>query len=243
MHAEAANQDLPEATRGVIGARMIRHAACTLHDLFAGQLAERVEPGAAIFWQGDHAAHVFEIASGAMRTVRVLNDGRRVITGFLFAGDIIGATYRDRYLTTVEAIVPTRIRRLSHRRFEDDVEKAAALRPALVAHLRDEMTASQDQIVLLARKSAEERVASFLLSLARRKGADEVADTAISLPMTRQDMADYLGLTIETVSRIMTRLTRQGIIAPSGRHEVEIRRPATLAALAVDDMDEKDEAA
>ena len=96
-----------------------------------------------------------------------------------------------------------------------------------------------DQVVLLARKSAEERVASFLLSLARRRG-DDAADV-IELPMTRLDMADYLGLTIETVSRIMTRLTKRGVIAAAGRHQIEIRRPASLSALALDDEDDGDE--
>jgi len=242
MQAAAFRNSSAPVQPGVIARQMLTQPP-TLRDLFVDQIVEEFEPGTAIFWQGDAARHVFEIVSGAVRTVRILSDGRRVITGFLFAGDIIGVSYRDRYLTTVEAIGSTKVRRLTQRRFEDEVEKQAALRPALVAHLRDEMTTSQDQIVLLARKSAEERVASFLLALARRSGDDGELAAVISLPMTRLDMADYLGLTIETVSRIMTRLTRRGVLAPVGRHEVEIRRPASLAALALDDEDEECEAA
>jgi CRP/FNR family transcriptional regulator len=105
------------------------------------------------------------------------------------------------------------------------------------------MTAAQDQVVLLARKTAEERVASFLLSLSRRAGQAPRAGQVIGLPMTRLDMADYLGLTIETVSRIMTRLTSRGIIEAVGRHKLGIRRPAALAAIAMDDDEDELEAA
>lgn len=209
----------------------------TLANLFSGQAIERLGPGEALFWQGDAAQHVFEVVAGALRTVRILSDGRRVITGFLFPGDIVGVSLRDRYLTTVEAIAPTRVRRFARRRFEEAVERTPALRPQVVSRLCDEMAAAQDQVVLLARKTAEERVASFLLSLVRRTGQDCVTDTIVALPMTRLDMADYLGLTIETVSRIMTRLAGRGLIEAVGRHEVSIRRPAALAALAVDDED------
>jgi CRP/FNR family transcriptional regulator, anaerobic regulatory protein len=96
------------------------------------------------------------------------------------------------------------------------------------------MAASQDQMVLLARKSAEERVASFLLAVARRLDRDLDPQPLVELPMTRLDMADYLGLTIETVSRTMSKLTAAGIIGQSGRHAVTLRRPAKLAALAGD---------
>ena len=210
----------------------------TLSCIFAAQVTEQLEAGEALFWQGDDAKHVFEIVSGALRTVRVLNDGRRVITGFLFPGDIVGVSLKDRYLSSVEAIATTRVRRMARRRFDDEVERSATLRPQLFARLYDEMTAAQDQVMLLARKTAEERVASFLLALARRAVDGCSSSAIVALPMTRLDMADYLGLTIETVSRIMTRLTGRGIIEAAGRHEIIIRRPAALAALAIDDEDE-----
>jgi CRP/FNR family transcriptional regulator len=212
----------------------------TLGHIFAAQISERLEVGEALFWQGDTASHVFEISSGALRTVRVLSDGRRVITGFLFAGDVVGVSLKDRYLTTVEAIAPCLVRRLARRRFDEAVEQSTTLRPQLLAQLRDEMVAAQDQVMLLARKTAEERVASFLLALARRAGQGCQPDAIVALPMTRLDMADYLGLTIETVSRVMTRLTGRGIIAPVGRHAIAIRRPAALMALAVDDEADED---
>lgn len=212
----------------------------SLADLFAAQTTETLEAGESLFYQGDAATHVFEIVSGALRTVRVLSDGRRIITGFLFPGDVVGASSRDSYLAAVEAIEPTVIRRLSRHRFEEAVERFPALRPELMERFADEMVAAQDQVVLLARKNADERVASFLLSLARRATDDGEIPTVVPLPMTRLDMADYLGLTIETVSRVMTRLAAKGIITSAGRREIIIKRPGQLMALAVVD-DEEDE--
>jgi CRP/FNR family transcriptional regulator len=208
----------------------------TLAGIFVGQPVERLDCGAALFWQGDTAHDLFEIVSGALRTVRVLSDGRRVITGFLFPGDVVGVSLKDRYPASVEAIAPTEVRRLARHRFEAVIERRPSLRPQLIERLCDEMTAAQEQVVLLARKSAEERVASFLLALARRGGDEPRAGQRLYLPMTRLDMADYLGLTIETVSRIMTRLAARAIIANEGRHIV-IKRPATLAEIAMDDDD------
>jgi CRP/FNR family transcriptional regulator len=214
----------------------------TLAGIFIGQTVEYFDTGKALIWQGEEASHVFEIVSGALRTVRMLSDGRRVITGFLFAGDLIGVSTKGHYSLTVEAIAPTSVRRLARRRFEESIERFPHLRPRLIERLCDEMAAAQQQVVLLARKTAEERVASFLLLLARREDEPVGPGRTIGVPMTRLDMADYLGLTIETVSRVMTRLTARGIITSVGRRQVAIRRPAALAALAADDEgDEGDE--
>jgi CRP/FNR family transcriptional regulator, anaerobic regulatory protein len=218
---------------------VIAAGPATLAGVFAGQVIEGIESGAALFWQGDAACDVFEVISGALRTVRILSDGRRVITGFLFPGDVVAASLKDRYPTTVEAIAPTQVRRLGRRRFEEIVDRHPALRPLLLDRLCDEMTAAQAQLVLLACKTAEERVASFLLSLARRDNEPPHAGQQVALPMTRLDIADFLGLTIETVSRIMTRLASRGIIAGMGRHAIALRRPAALAALAVDDEEDE----
>lgn len=223
------------------GARSSADAAtlagpATLASIFAGQVIERLDPGEALFWQGDAAPDLFEIVSGALRTVRVLSDGRRVITGFLFPGDVVGVSLKDRYLATVEAIAPTEVRRLTRHRFEAVIERHPALRPQLIERLCDEMTAAQEQVVLLARKSAEERVASFLLALAHRYRGQLLPGYRLFLPMARLDVADYLGLTIETVSRIMTRLVSRDIIANEGRYIV-IKRPGALAEIAMDDDD------
>jgi len=215
-----------------------REGRPTLAGLFSHQPVEGIDAGAALFWQGDRAAEVFEVTEGALRIVRILADGRRVITGFLFAGDLVGVSQRDRYLYTAEAIEPTCVRRLARRRFDEAIDKQAQLRSQLVGQLCDEMTAAHEQVVLLARKSAEERVSSFLLALVRRVSKNHPSAPVVNLPMTRLDMADYLGLTIETVSRVMTRLQAAEVISQTGRHTVAVLRPARLAMLAADDEED-----
>lgn len=213
----------------------------TLQSLFGRQPIEKFEAGAAILWEGDIASHIFEVMEGVLRVFRILGDGRRVITGFLYPGDILGVSLKDRYLYSAEAVIRTQIRRFARNRFQEEISRSPELRPQLFSKLCDEMAAAQDQMVLLARKNAEERVCSFLLVMARRISGDRQATPVIEIAMTRLDMADYLGLTIETVSRTITRLTNRGVIAPSGRHGLKILDFEKLVSLA-GDGDEEDKA-
>jgi CRP/FNR family transcriptional regulator len=203
-----------------------------LQSLFAHQPNEKFAAGAAIFWEGDKADHVFELVEGVLRSFKMLSDGRRVITGFIYPGDLIGVSCRDRYLYSAEAVVAAKVRRFGRNRFQETIAQSPQLRPQLMSWLCDEMAAAQDQMVLLARKSAEERVCSFLMLIAGRMRDPDSRAPSLHLPMTRLDMADYLGLTIETVSRTMSKLSQRGIIFQNGRNTVIIRDPARLAALA-----------
>jgi CRP/FNR family transcriptional regulator len=115
------------------------------------------------------------------------------------------------------------------------VQESEELRPQLFERVCDEMAAAQDQMVLLSCKSAEERLCTFLLKHLRRAAAKNGVQSMVALPMTRQDMADYLGLTIETVSRTITKLTNKGVLGCVGRHSVKIIKPMLLAQLAGDD--------
>ncbi len=207
-------------------------AAVSLQALFAKQPVEKFEAGTAVFWEGDAASHVFEVTEGVLRIFRMMNDGRRVITGFVYPGDLLGVSLERSYLYTAEAVTPVKLRRFARARFQHEIQNSPELRPQLFARLCDEMAAAQDQMVLLARKTAEERVASFLLVIARRLGPARETTPVVEIPMTRLDMADYLGLTIETVSRIMTRLTQRGVIEPNGRHAIFVRKLRLLATLA-----------
>src|SRR5579862_4424900 len=139
-----------------------------LQALFNRQQLEKCEPGSAILWEGDEASHVFEVVQGVIRVFKILSDGRRVITGFLYPGDILGVSLRNRYLYSAEAVTPAQVRRFSRTRFQEEIDRSPELRPQFLACLCDEMAAAQDQMVLLARKSAEERVCSFLLLTFRR---------------------------------------------------------------------------
>jgi CRP/FNR family transcriptional regulator len=206
----------------------------SLHSLFARQPAENFVSGQILFFEGDEAKSIFEVVEGTLRIVRILPDGRRVITGFLHSGDLLGISFKSHYIYTAEAINAVTIRRLSRRAFEIELASSDDIRPAVFHQMSDEMAAAQDQMVLLSTKNAEERLCSFLLKELQREMRAGGLKAIVQLPMTRLDIADYLGLTIETVSRTMTKLVNKGVLRPSGRHAVEILRRGLLAQLAGD---------
>lgn len=194
-----------------------------LSSVFSLQPIIEAAPGQAVFWEGDDAGYVFQVEDGMLRALRLLADGRRVIVGFLHPGDLLGVSLKDRYLYTVEAITEVRLRRYPRRRFEDDVARQPHLRNQLFSKLCDEMTAAQDQAVLLSRRSADEKVANFLLFMARDRDGEQT--DFVDLPMTRLDIADYLNMTIETVSRTITKFASNGaIVAPDRRSIIILKR-------------------
>ncbi|HEY1452640.1 MAG TPA: cyclic nucleotide-binding domain-containing protein [Roseiarcus sp.] len=203
----------------------------TLRDLFKGQPTVEYSAGEPIFWEGDPAGQIFDIADGVLRVYKVLARGRRAIVGFIHPGDVLGVSFQSRYLFTAQAVTDVKVRRFPRRRFFSLINESPALRPQLFALLCDEMSAAQDQMLLLRHRSAEERVASFLLAVHRKSAVGN----NIQLQMGRLDMADYLGLTIETVSRIMTSLTRRGLIVAAGRQSLTLRKPNTLREIAGSD--------
>lgn len=217
----------------------VAEPAPTLRDLFRGQATETFPAGAALFWEGEEARQIFDVLEGVLRVYRIMSDGRRAIIGFIYPGDVMGVSFQNRYLFTAEAVTEVKVRRFARGRFFAMINESPALRPQLFAILCDEMSAAQDQMLLLGRKNAEERVISFLLAIHRKRARD----AEIELPMSRQDMADYLGLTMETVSRMMTSLTRRGLIAAGSRHTITLRKLTALRKIAGDDEDETASAA
>ncbi|MCK3781033.1 helix-turn-helix domain-containing protein [Ensifer sesbaniae] len=201
-----------------------------LSSVFSLQPVIEAAPGQALFWQGDDAKYVFQVEGGMLRALRLLADGRRVIVGFLHPGDLLGVSLKDRYLYTVEAITEVRLRRYPRRRFEDEVALQPHLRQQLFSKLCDEMTAAQDQAVLLSRRSADEKVANFLLLMANDRDAEPSA--FVDLPMTRLDIADYLNMTIETVSRTITKFASKGIIVAPDRRSIIILKRHMLQSIA-----------
>ncbi|WP_429819735.1 Crp/Fnr family transcriptional regulator [Ensifer sp. B1-9] len=205
-------------------------APADLSSVFSLQPVIEAAPGQALFWEGDDAKYVFQVEGGMLRALRLLADGRRVIVGFLHPGDLLGVSLKDRYLYTVEAITEVRLRRYPRRRFEDEVGRQPHLREQLLSRLCDEMTAAQDQAVLLSRRSADEKVANFLLLMA--KGRDAEPTVFINLPMTRLDIADYLNMTIETVSRTITKFASNGIIVAPDRRSIIVLKRHMLQSIA-----------
>lgn len=214
----------------------------TLAALFAQQPVEKVRRGAHLFWEGDRADDVFCIDDGILRKYKLLCDGRRVITDFRFRREIAGFTAGETCHCSAEAMTTLQVRRLSRDILRRYMRASQDLWGAFLERLCDDIAAAERHVVLLARKSAEERVCSLLLLLLRRTVPAPPAHPRIELPMSRIDMADYLGLTVETVSRIMTRLTARGVVAPQGRHALTVRRLPLLISLAGEEEMQSDAA-
>lgn len=171
----------------------------------------RVETGTHLFREGDNAGHVYEIRSGILRLTRVLENGKRQVIAFGLPGDIVGFPNGDVHHTDCDVIATAEI--TVHRRhaLESGSGDPETHQRLLQAALR-EISAMQDHFMMLARKSAMEKVASFLIVVSQRTGSPIGNYTTFSLPMSRTDIADFLGLTVETVSRMFTLLRRQGAI-------------------------------
>jgi CRP/FNR family nitrogen fixation transcriptional regulator len=174
-----------------------------------------------IFNEGDDATHAYKVVSGGVRLCKVLPDGRRQIAEFALPGDYFGIDWLERHALTAEALVDTTTICYGRNRLERLGEEDREVRAELFSTLRHDLWAAQNHLVILGRQSARERVASFLLQLHERRKSG--GRNRLDLPMTRQDIADYLGLTIETVCRVLTALKREGIIAIPDRHALDIR--------------------
>lgn len=202
-----------------------------LQSMACASEAINVEAGQALVHEGDPNPFVFNVVEGAVKLYRLLPDGRRQITGFLFQGDFLGLGGRGVANFTAEALTPLQTCRFKRGDFNQLLNAMPALEHRLVALAGDELMAAQEQIVLLGRKTARERLASFLVRLSDRQQQLGGAANHVHLPMTRLDIADYLGLTIETVSRVMTQLKTSGLIRLLPANDIEITDPERLRAL------------
>lgn len=175
-----------------------------------------------IFGEHEPADYVYKVISGGVRTYKILNDGRRQIGGFYLPGDIFGLQLADEHSFSAEAIADTKVLVAKRTALTNLAARDALIGRELFSLTSRELRRMQDRILLLV-KSAQERVASFLLEMAERA----YANNAVELPMSRQDIADYLGLTIETVSRTLTGLESAATIeVPSSRRIVLRNCPA-----------------
>ncbi len=182
----------------------------------------------ALFEEGDAARYCFKVLTGAVRSCRLLPDGRRHIGEFLLPGDFIGLELDDRYRFTAEAVSDATLMRYSRQAVDRLAEQQPRLGKRLLDRICGDLFAAQSQMLLLGRKNAVERLASFLLTMADRAGGGD----RLSLPMTRSDIADHLGLTTETVSRVFGQLKSQGVIRLAASSEVLLRDRDELETLA-----------
>lgn len=178
--------------------------------------------GRTIFEAGDPARNVYRVAHGVVRAVRLLADGRRCITNFFTEGDFIALAENEEHSYTLEAVTDARLSCYPRRPFNAVLESDPSVGRRLLNLMCSELSATHDRLLLLGRKSAVERIATFLLTMADRMPATEEDDDVILLPMTRSDIADYLGLTIETVSRTFAQLLRRKVVALPKPHRVVV---------------------
>lgn len=188
--------------------------------------------GQVLVREGDPADFVYNITSGSVRVYKLLSDGRRQITGFLFAGDFLGLADGAEHGFSAEAIEPSSACRFRRSEYQALIHSTPALERALLNRVRHELAAAHSQMLLLGRKTAQERLASFLLDLPAHDPLRPQQAGQVHLPMTRGEIADYLGLTIETVSRVLTKLKTQGVVRLLSLNDLSVLRPERLAAMA-----------
>ena len=184
-----------------------------------------LDPGEALFDEGEEAPYVYSVTAGAMKLYKLLPDGRRQVTGFLYAGDFLGLAAHDVYAYSAEAVTHAMLCRFPRKRLEELLERFPKMERRLLGMAGHELVAAQEQMLLLGRKTAKEKIASFLLTLSRRAAQRGQPENPVSLPMSRNDIGDYLGLTTETVSRSFTLLKTSGAITlkPGGKVELSDR--------------------
>ncbi|MCA8909380.1 MAG: helix-turn-helix domain-containing protein [Rhodospirillaceae bacterium] len=182
----------------------------------------RVDAQHTIFSEGDPATNVFNVTSGTAKLYKLLPDGRRQITGFLFGGDFMGLSVNERYAYTAETVSATTICRFARRKLDTLMDEFPKLQRRLFSLASTELAAAQDQMLLLGRKTAREKIASFLIMLSQRAARRGQRDNPVGLPMGRADIADYLGLTTETVSRTFTQLKSSGVISLLENNRVDL---------------------
>ena len=188
--------------------------------------------GETIFFEGDEVNYLGNVVSGVVKLGKLLPDGRQQIVGLQFASDFLGRAFKDKATCHAEAATDVELCIFPRKPFESLLNDIHDLEDRLFANTLDELDAARDWLLLLGRQSAREKVARFLLMIARRIpnigcGTSEDADVIrFDLPLSRADMADFLGLTIETVSRQITRLKTDGLI------EVEQNRTIIVPSVA-----------
>jgi CRP/FNR family transcriptional regulator len=189
-------------------------------------------PRQTVFAQEELTTSFYNLREGVMRLYKLLPDGRRQIVGFAIPGDFLGMATLARHGFSADALGPVAVCRFSKASFARFIENKPNLLRRINELVVRELSQAQDHMLLLGRRSAEEKVASFLLGWRDRLARLGDVTNMVPLPMGRQDIADFLGLTIETVSRTFTKLERDGLIEimPGGAFLLDLERVESLAA-------------
>ncbi len=224
----SARRDAPGASASPVPAVCLGGCAFFGATDAAGPLL-RLKAGAPVYRRGAAAHHCFKVLDGTVRISRVSADGQRQVLDFARAGETFGIELSDTFGADAEAVGDAVLLRCPRACISHLTAREENACRKLMAMLSGGLSAAQEHVMLLGRQSAKARVAAFLLRLA----ADETGDACVlTLAMRRQDIADYLGLTLETTSRMLTELKNDGLVAVPGRREIRIPSRRRLRALA-----------
>jgi CRP/FNR family transcriptional regulator len=202
---------------------MLRLAAITT--------SHEIEEHRTFITAGDPADHLFNITEGVVKVYRLLPDGRQQIIGFLFQGDFLGLATENTYAFSAEAVTRVRYCRFTRKAMAQFLDEFPKVEKRLLTIASNELAAAQEQMVLLGRKTAREKLASFLMLLSRRMARLGKPDDVIELPMSRNDIGDYLGLTTETVSRTFTQFRNERLVDLPRTGIVRLKNRAALTGL------------
>jgi len=177
-----------------------------------GIISASYAPREDLFLEGDRVGCIFEIAKGIICGYRLSPDGTRHVVSFYFPGDLIACCWPDRSTFSAQALTPVRVRRIPKSAIDHMIEQRPGFARQLLDLTGHELAVTRDHLMCIASKSAEAKIAGFLLALQHRNRQQSKDPDTLDIPMTRVDIGDYLGLTIETVSRTLTKLRRSGVI-------------------------------
>jgi len=197
-----------------------------LSRLAAAAVVRDIPKGETFIEEGDSASDFFNVTQGTVKLYKLMPDGRQQVTGFAGPGHFLGLAVSSTYAFSAEAIEQTRVCRFSRPKLRELLHDFPALEERLLQTACNELVAAQEQMLLLGRKTARERVASFLVARLESAIPCRNPTDTVALPMTRSEIADYLGLTIETVSRTLSKFKAEKRIAtPSNAEVVLLDRP------------------
>lgn len=201
----------------------------------AGRLSctrRRLDGGQFLFMQGDARNQIFVVKTGTVRLFKMLDTGKRQIIGFKFAGEFIGLGPDAKHGYSAQAIGETELRVLQAAVFDAVAANDPQILWKLYEAVATDLARAHELALTIGRRSAAGSMAAFLLEIEAHTGAHAGSTATLSLPMRHADIADYLGLTHETVSRLLATFRRRGLIAASGRNGIVLKHHALLRALA-----------
>lgn len=212
----------------------VRNLSCT---------RRKLQPRQHLFFQGDTQSHVYLVKTGAVCLYKLLRNGRRQIIGFKFPGEFIALGYDSKFRFCAQAIAETELRSFQTSDFHAVAVKDTRILLKLYESVALDLSRAYELTLSVGQRDAQDSVATFLLTVEARAIAESDGGDTLTLPMSRADIADYLGLSLETVSRIFTSFNRRGFVELSGRRGVRLVDRAALRALSGARADDRPPAA